>query len=267
MADSLAVVVNGLGAGADAVLAALQQAGFSATRGTGKGAIGVDVSTDHGTRDAVLRLVFHDINNPLTAIRILSELHASELEDPELRRDASDILEAADLSAALVESTSALVKLDLLEEPTTLMTVDLRDVAKTTASRPAMRAHVVLRLPDAPVQIPADWNALVQAQTDILLTARRLSEGHGAVEVSVGVSVQQGERACLTTLARGASLGERWYAALRRPWGAAAVRRERVPVGATGLAVADCVALRHSGALRLAEDAQGVRFELELPLH
>jgi signal transduction histidine kinase len=51
-----------------------------------------------------LRLVAHDLNNPLGAARILAELLQGDLQDPEQRRDAEDLLGAVDHASLQVET-------------------------------------------------------------------------------------------------------------------------------------------------------------------
>src|SRR5690606_25946659 len=62
-------------------------------------------------RASCLRLLVHDLNNPLTAIRILAEMLGEEAEG-EARRDLQDVLEAADLATALVDGLSAVTHLE-----------------------------------------------------------------------------------------------------------------------------------------------------------
>ena len=56
------------------------------------------------------RLVNHDVNNPLTAIRILSEMLHGDITDSTLQTDLDDIMEAADVATATIEAYSSLLK-------------------------------------------------------------------------------------------------------------------------------------------------------------
>ena len=115
--------------------------------------------SDDELRSDCLRLVAHDLNNPLTAIRILAEMLRDEIPDSEMRQDMIDILEAADLAGALMDSMASLVRLEGRDEDFTWFPIDLVEVLRRVVDRPALRRHVRLELPNE-LQLAGDRQAL-----------------------------------------------------------------------------------------------------------
>lgn len=213
-------------------------------------------------RARALRLVAHDLNNPLTAIRILAEMVAGEVEGDELQRDLADILEGADLAAAIIESMGAMARLEGADEPLTWFPIDLRMVLRHVAKRPALCSFVRLSLPEYPVEVRGDRQALQQALCDILLNARRLVEDRSAVEVRI----EQDEKEYrIITRLKDTSLEEAMSNRLMEIFGAVDVREERIPVAAAGLAFAARTARRHMGRLDLVPVGNDMHIRLGLP--
>jgi signal transduction histidine kinase len=133
-------------------------------------------------RSDCLRLLAHDLNNPLTAIRILAEMLRDEISDPEARQDVIDILEAADLAGALMDGLSSMARVEDHEEEFTWFPIDLVEVLRQSVDRPALRRHIKLDLPRE-MQMGGDRMALQRAFTDVLVNARRLVDGRLTIPV------------------------------------------------------------------------------------
>jgi signal transduction histidine kinase len=119
-----------------------------------------------------LRLFVHDLNNPLTAIRILAEVARDDAPNEELRQDLLDILEATDMAAALIDSVSSMSR-PSGRESYTWFPFDLVPVLRAAADRASLRRQLRLELPDS-LRISGDRAALQRAFSDIFLNARRL---------------------------------------------------------------------------------------------
>lgn len=211
-------------------------------------------------RSDCLRLVAHDLNNPLTVIRVLAEMLRDEMTDQEMRQDVIDMLEAADFAGALLEGMSALVRIDIREDDCTWFPIDLVEVLRETIDRPALRRHVRLEGPRE-LQIGGDRTALIGAFTDILVNARRLADIRSAVEVKVS----DGPLVEIRVRHPGPAIP----AGLREPmferFGAVEVRQNSIPVSAVGLLYASKVVRSHGGQIGF-EDAPNGDMDLVVRL-
>jgi signal transduction histidine kinase len=194
----------------------------------------VDATTDAELEGATLRLVAHDINNPLTAIRILAEMLRDDVDEVH-RRDVTDILEAADLASAVVGSVSeARYQKD---DEYTWFPLDLVQLLTSVVDRPALRRHVTLDMPRE-LQIGGDQTALRRAFTDLLVNGRRMVDGRQGLTVrtsevasAVEVRVEHPRSAVIPT-----------------------AMRHRIPVSAVGLVDAHTIIEGHGGTIHI-EDA------------
>jgi len=212
-------------------------------------------------RAKVLRQVAHDLNNPLTAIRLLSEMLAFEVPGDEAKEDLNDILEASDLAAALVESVGAYARLGVQERRAST-SVDLSGILTDAARRPSLRNLVNLKMPRGPLLVRGDRNAIKQAVLDMLLNARRLGEGKTPCTLGVTDDGEQITIDVSTTLHDVPDGLEH----LRHPHGAATLRDARISVSPTGLAHADRLARSMNGHLSVSARDKTVSIRLVLPL-
>lgn len=205
-------------------------------------------------RSECIRYVVHDLNNPLTAIRLLAEFVRSEAATPDLRQDMVDILEATDLAAALIEGLASMARQDQ-SVPHTWLPLDLGSVLRAASERPALRRHVRIELPDG-LRVNGDGPALLRAFTDILVNARRLSDRQSVIvtgeardgmvtlrvrhEAPVSRELDRGSRRLL-------------FDALLDPYGAVHLRRVKVAVLATGLAYARRIVEQHRGTIQFVD--------------
>lgn len=205
----------------------------------------------------------HDLNNPLTAIRILAEMLAEEFEG-EARRDLDDILEAADLATALVDGLSAATHLEdgAGDEDLTWTHLDLVGLVRHAVERPAFRKRVRLELPP---ELPShgDARSLQRAITDILVNARSLADNEATLRV-VG---REGRHVVeLGFIHPPPAIPAHLRSHLLATWGAIELRRaRRLPVSAMGLAYAAHVAERHDGSIDFGDDGDGMIVWLRLP--
>lgn len=200
-----------------------------------------------------LRLIAHDLNNPLTAIRILAEMLRDELTDVDMRRDMIDVLEAADLASAIMDGMSSMLRLEGEEEEYTWFPIDLVTIIQQSVDRPALRRHVKLDLPGE-LHLGGDRRALQRAFTDILVNARRLVDGRRMVRLEAerdesGVSIR--------IYHPGPGVPVELRPKLLELFGAVDLRQNRVPVAAVGLTYAQYVFRRHGGDLVVVDDESG----------
>jgi two-component system, OmpR family, sensor histidine kinase KdpD len=209
--------------------------------------------TDDELRSDCLRLVAHDLNNPLTAIRILAEMLRDEIPDSEMRQDMIDILEAADLAGALMDGMASLVRLEGKEEDYTWFPIDLVELLRRAVDRPALRRHIRLELPRE-IQMGGDRLALHRAFTDVLINARRLSDGWlpiSVVATSTTTSVEVRVRH------PGPEIPQAVRERLFEMFGAVELRESRIPVSAVGLVFARTVIDGHGGTIGFEDCAEG----------
>ncbi len=214
-------------------------------------------------RAQCMRLLAHDLNNPLTAIRILSEMLRDELRDEEMRRDVIDVLEAADLAGAIIDGMASMLRLDGEEEEYTWFPIDLVQVIRGAVDRPALRTHVKLKLPHE-IQMGGDRRALRRAFTDLLVNARRLVEAPHMVEISAHETAKGVE---ITIFHPGLGVPAALRESLFERFGAVDLRQKRIPVAAVGLRYAQHVVHKHGGTIQLedAPDSTGMIAQVTLP--
>ncbi len=200
-------------------------------------------------RSDCLRLLAHDLNNPLTAIRILAEMLRDEVSDPEVRQDVIDILEAADLAGALMDGMSSMVRLEGGHEDYTWFPIDLVEMLRGVVDRPALRRHVKLDVPRE-IQMGGDRAALARAFTDLFMNGRRLVEGQNVVTVRAS---DEGSDVVVVLHHPGHGVPSTLRPRLLELFGAVELRQNRIPVSAVGLVYARSVIEAHGGNITLVD--------------
>lgn len=178
------------------------------------------------------RLVNHDVNNPLTAIRILSEMLHGDISDPTLRTDLDDIMEAADVATATIEAYSSLLKARDGTKPTFGLPTDVAGVVQDIIKRPALRNCTDYLGASGVCTVPVDNAVLRSVITDVLMNARKMTDGRSRIEVGmavVGASVQLTCR----SVAIGLPADVREHLLMDN--GAGLLRERRLPVLSVGL--------------------------------
>jgi len=201
-----------------------------------------------GASVELVRLLAHDVNNPLTAIRIISEMLRDELDDAEQRRDMVDIMEAADLAGALIESMVSMVE-GLETDTFTWFPLDLLGLVQQVIDRPALRRYVRI---DSEGEVPmtGDRAALRRALTDVLVNGRRLV---GPKEVLTVTVAESGHDILVDVFHPGEGIPRAMRPLLFEPHGSVILRKNRIPVSASGLAYARAVVEGHGGSIDLSE--------------
>jgi signal transduction histidine kinase len=197
-----------------------------------------------------LRMVAHDLNNPLAAIRMLCEMLEADARDDEMRRDLRDILEAVDTASGLVEGLGAMLRLTSGHRVLVPGRVDLRDILRAIARRPALSGALELRLPERPVPLDVDADMMAQALADLLLYAKRAHTEGSRIEVSVSGDT-------VVCAWRGGHVPAELLPLLLEPWRAAELRAHRVGATPLGLAYAAWAIEQHGGTLTFAEEPDG----------
>jgi signal transduction histidine kinase len=230
---------------------------------------------DGEARADCLRLIVHDLNNPLTAIRILAEMSRDNATDPETRADMVDMLEAADFASALVEGLSSMVRIERRVDELTWFPIDLVELLRDMVDRPAFQAHVELDLPRE-LQIVGDRTALGRAITDVLVNGRKLADrsklritASDAPRVVVGGPHLRGSvagpRAEVRVRHPAPAVPPALRARLFEAYGAVELRHGAIPVSAVGLAHARQMILGHQGQMDF-EDGPGGAMDLVIRL-
>ena len=216
-------------------------------------------------RSDCVRLVAHDLNNPLTAIRILAEMLREQLHGPEMRQDVTDILEAADMAGAMMDGMSSLAMLDVAHEDFTWFPLDVVHAIREAVDRPCLRRYVRLHLPRE-LLINGHRVSLQRMFTDVLINARKMVESHDMVEVWA-VEVP----GCLELRVHhpGDGIPPSLRARIFEEYGAVELRRRRLPVAATGLTYARSVVEMHNGTISFEEATgradRGIDLVIRLP--
>ncbi|HHO51094.1 MAG TPA: hypothetical protein ENK18_09555 [Deltaproteobacteria bacterium] len=206
-----------------------------------------DLQTDR------MRLLAHDLNNPLTAIRILAELLQDQVSGDEGRKDVSDIIEAVDLAGALIDGMESLTLLEEPPEERTPSPVDLSALLRRCIDRPALRRHVLLELPPQ-LQLSGDPRALSRCFTDIFINAHRLVNGAERIVVRVEA---QADAIVMRILHPACAIPVHLRGGLFERHGAIELRQQQIPVSAAGLVYARAVVEEHGGSMQLQDDDDG----------
>lgn len=208
-----------------------------------------------------LRLLTHDLNNPLTAIRILAEMLRDQIHDPEQRQDVIDILEAADLATVLMEGMRSFVMMEGRDADYTWFPIDLVNVLRESCDRPALRRHVRFELPRE-LQMNGDRLALQRAFTDFFLNARRLVDGRR----SILVEAREHDRSNYVRIhLTGTTIPPQHRERVFAPYGAVELRQQRLPVAASGLTFARSVIEVHGGQVLFEDAPDGTVLVVRLP--
>lgn len=205
-----------------------------------------------------LRLMAHDLYNPLTAVRILAEMIQEESTNPQIRDDTAGIIEATDLATALVGGMSSLAHMEAGLSQIVMDRIDLAPVMYRVTTRHALRGQVQAVLPVS-MWVRGNVRALERAFTDVLVNACRMMASGG---VSVVATEHEGAyELCVP------GFGARVAPDLR-PWllvhgGAIELRRASVPISASGLSYAAYMLEAHGGSLSFADD--GISLVARIP--
>jgi signal transduction histidine kinase len=215
-------------------------------------------STD--PRNDRMKLIAHDMNNPLTAIRLLAETLRDEIADPQQRQDVLDILEAADLAGTFVEGMGSIAR-SAGPDDFAWFPIDLVEVLRATVDRPALRRHVRLQVP-AELQLGGDRTALKRAFTDVIVNARRLVDRSAPIEV-----IGSDQQSAIEIVVRhpGPGLPAELRPLLFEPFGPVELRRNRFPVIATGLCYARQVFEHHDATVEFRDG--GAALDLVVRFH
>lgn len=207
----------------------------------------------HG-RVLVARSMGHDLNNALTAIRILGEMVRESVRDP-LDRDAlGDVLVAAHQIGRMVESGVRLARID---EASLGGTARLRPVLDRILASPALRDRVVLRTMQ-PTTVRLSGDALEGVLVDCFLLLERLTKEETEITADLQDAVLE--------LRGEARLEQADLSGAMVPFQAPDLRAAGVPVNAAGLAVASRHLRASGGRIEALVERSQVVIRLHLPV-
>lgn len=213
--------------------------------------------------------IAHEINQPLTIIRMASQLidlDRDQLEDPETRHQIDAIIAAVDRAASIISHMRDLVGGHA--EKMQLVRLDEILRAATTMTGYRMRsanAAFELRLPDEPVSIFADPVQIEQVVINILLNAAdALLERADDRRIRIQAVVDAGNQTVRVSIFNNgppipAELESRIFAPFvtTKPPGKGA---------GLGLSISHAIIREHNGRLTARNAADGVEFCIDLPL-
>ena len=201
-----------------------------------------------------IRLSSHDINNPLTAIRILSEMLMGDISDPMLSQDLSDILEASDVAAGMVESLTLYLKAESGFKSLDRSAYDLGAIIEEVIRRPALREKVKFERGEGCCAVLADRIQLRSAMVEVLMNARKMTDGRSIVNIRL----QSGnERVTLLCTSVGMSIPEGMCPHLVERYGAHVLREKRYPVAPSALYAANVLIEAQGGAMSFGVGSEG----------
>lgn len=216
----------------------------------------VHESSDPYERAEVLRLLAHDLKNPLTAVRVLAEMLLEDLPS-EHHRDLNDLLEAVDRATVTAEGLSDLGRIEGGEEPTSSPDpFDLRELVDEVVDRPAF-STVVHLVPGAPVPVRSDAAAVERALIAVLLNGVRMIAPDACLSVGVAdgvISVQH----------PGVPLADEDRDALFALYGGIRMKARRVRAAALGLGAARATIDAIGGSLTLNAGPDGMIARIDL---
>lgn len=202
-----------------------------------------------------IRMMAHDVNNPLTVVRILADVLGGEDLSEEAQQDLSDILEATDTAGRLVDGMSAWAKLvngqDAIENRSP---VDLGGLVRRVASQPAFARGLVLRHVDVGIEVLASQRELERAVSDLFVNAKRLAAPGRGVAVSL---VRDGDSASLNMVPDGLTMHPDLRRYLGDAYGQVHLRDLKLPTACFGLAGPRIVAERLGGSLTFQDGTEG----------
>lgn len=204
----------------------------------------------------IVRVLAHDLNNALAAVRILAEMNA---EGP-LAEDMNDILEASDLATGLLDAMRALAIHEgppADGEPPASVAAAVRKVS----GRPALRTLVGFSGDDT-LKVTLGSTALRRILLDVLLGARLLSP-QGGIRVR---TTSEGDWAVLDVVHGLSRLRAAQLEGFDDPRRVRELRARGVTVMPSALAVARALVDAAGGSIAFRDDdADGLVLTIRLP--
>ncbi len=207
----------------------------------------------------LLQIFLHDLNSPLTAIRMLAEL-LQDGANTGRDQDVQDMLEAVDLASATIDGVAAMRR-GVDDRP--IGPIDLGPLLRQVAGRPALRRGLTCHSEDGLVA-RGDQPAILRALTDIMFTARRMADANAVVAVR---AKRRGSEVVIEVDVPGLGLPSGAHESLFAADGVLEMRRNRLPTTVFGLVHARRVVERHAGRLSVTDHASGgVLLTIALPI-
>lgn len=216
--------------------------------------------------------VSHELKTPLTSIRIFSEMLADDrVKDPDKRRQFLNIITTE--TARLTRLTNNVLDFALMERGERsylLASCDLGTLVTETvaAYRPHLESigfKIQFRVPDSPLPVQADRDALAQVLLNLLSNAEKYSGERREIEVQV---VRTGEEAEVRVLDRGPGVPAGCEAKIfEQFFRANDSLASGIQGSGLGLTLARQIARSHGGDIRYApREGGGSCFTVRLPM-
>lgn len=224
------------------------------------------LSDAFAARDEFIANAAHQLRNPIAAIQAQAEAALTAPTDAELRVRAREVAEAARRAARLTQQLLSMEK--LRGDPALALTeVDIEGLAAGVMrvhAPGAMRrgAEISLEVDGPPAPVRGDPVMLAEALDNLVDNALRYGcRSGGAVRVVIAF---ERDRARVVVEDDGPGVPPEQRARIFERF----QRGVEVTLDGcgVGLAIARETVSRHGGTIRLAEIAQGTRFEIDLPL-
>lgn len=214
----------------------------------------------------------HELRAPVSLIRTTAELALQQgRATGEAAVDMRQILTEAERTSRLIDSLLLLARADSgedgLHKELTDWPLSVREaVEQTRGAARAKRIAVALSLPERPLAVLGDSEALRRLAFILLDNAIKYSPEGSEVEVSM---TSDGSHAICRVADRGIGIApEDREHVFDRFWRADKVRSRGLGGAGLGLSIAYWIADRHQGTIQLtSETGQGSVFEVRIPLH
>lgn len=214
-------------------------------------------------REEILSLVSHDLRSPLTVVRGYIDMLERPLDDDRRTTAAAAARKATERMEGLLDDLLHATRAERIFAPTTMRIVDLSSLAATTAASLQIGAEQDIRvLSDVEVVVIGDEVRLEQALSNLIGNAIKHGPAEGEIRVTVSAA---GDRAFVAVEDDGPGIPEDLREELfaRGARGNASASK---PGLGLGLYIVRVVAEAHGGSAYIADDGQGTRFVIELPL-
>lgn len=219
------------------------------------------VSKTMEAQNAFISDASHQLRNPIAGVRALGEaiITAPSLEVAKSR--ASDLVEAAARTGRLAENLMTLERARAASQGMPLETLDLGAIVTRIVANHGGDGSVRIRamIPDHPITILGDETMLTEAVSNLIDNAL-LHGGAGLSLITVALA-DTASSAMITVSDDGKGVDPRDIPKIRARFGQA----EPGTGSGLGLSIAEAVAERHGGQMKLDATAQGLSVSLRFP--
>ncbi len=222
----------------------------------------------HDNQLAFIGGVVHDLRNPLSVLKMSSELLGSAEPSPPDRpsRALGMVKRQIDRLERMLEDLLDAVRVEAGHLELRMARRDLRDISRDVveAFRESSPNHQIkLAMPPQPIELSCDPLRIEQVITNLVSNAIKYSPRGGVVEVALG---PPGAEAVVDVADYGVGIPAEDQARIFEPFRRTGSSRETVPGTGLGLFVARRIVEAHGGRIEVqSQPGTGTRFRVRLP--